>query len=208
MTSTRAPSYRTLASVSRITLLDVLQQRGAMTIVDLAAAAGLHHNTAREHLHRLIAAGFVTCEPEPRQAKGRPRMIYAASSGADHRAGSIRGQKVDTALRHGEQVRRMLPLEPVPCASALRRQLDALDDHLDDVGFDGTVAEDGLHVHLHGCPFSDLVTAHPEVCRVHFGLLRGILEQADGPLSADELHPLSQPDMCTLDLRRAEPDTH
>lgn len=207
MCSTRAPSYRTLASLSRITLLDVLQQRGALDIVDLATAAGLHHNTAREHLHRLIAAGFVTCEPEPRHSKGRPRMLYSAARGADHQAGSIREEKIAVAVRHGEQVRHLLPIEPSPCrpSSALTRQLDALDDHLDNAGFNGNVSEDGLHVHLHDCPFADLVRTHPEVCRVHFGLLRGILEQADGPLAAEELHPFAEPNTCTLDLSCADP---
>jgi DNA-binding transcriptional ArsR family regulator len=134
MCSTRAPSYRTLASLSRIILLDVLQQRGAMDIVDLATAAGLHHNTAREHLHRLIAAGFVTCEPEPRHSKGRPRMLYSAARGADHKAGSIREEKVAVAVRHGEQVRHLLPIEPSPCrpSSSLTRQLDALDEPLEE----------------------------------------------------------------------------
>ncbi|TFB47310.1 helix-turn-helix transcriptional regulator [Cryobacterium tagatosivorans] len=206
MCPTRAPSYRTLASLSRITLLDLLQRQGAMTVVDLAAATGLHHNTAREHLHRLIDAGYVTCETEPRDSKGRPRIVYAASTGADHSAGSIREAKVTAALRHAEQVRRMLPVEPA-CrpSSSLSRQLDALDDHLDDVGFDGRLSDDGLHVHLHDCPFADLVREHPEVCRVHFGLLRGILEQADGPLSAEELHPFAAPNTCTLDLHCSDP---
>ena len=202
MCPARAPSYRTLASLRRITLLDLLQRQGAMTVEQLAEATGLHPNTAREHLHRLIDAGFVTSETEPRDGKGRPRIVYAAPRGADHRAGSIREAKIAAALRHGEQVRRMLSAEPAPCrpSPSLSRQLDALDDHLDDVGFDGSVSEDGLHVHLHGCPFADLVTEHPEVCRVHFGLLRSILELADGPLSAQELHPFSSPNTCTLDL--------
>lgn len=208
MCPARAPSYRTLASPSRITLLDVLQQRGALDIVDLAAAAGLHHNTAREHLHRLIAAGFVTCEPEPRNSKGRPRMLYSAARGADHEAGSIREEKIAVAVRHGEQVRQLLPIEPAPCrpSLSLTRQLDALEEHLDDAGFNGSVSDDGRRVHLHYCPFAELVKEHPEVCRVHFGLLRGILEQADGPLAAEELHPFTGPNTCTLHLRCADPD--
>lgn len=207
MWSRRASSYRTLASLSRITLLYQLQQHGAMTVVELAAAAGLHHNTAREHLHRLINDGFITCEPEQRETKGRPRMLYLAAAGADHQDGSIRAAKVDEALLRGERVRRMLPVTPATGdQSPLEQQLDALDDHLDQVGFEAHLAADGLHVHLHECPFAELVKAHPEVCTVHFGLLRGLLEQVGGPLEAAELHPLVEPDTCTLDLRRAEPE--
>lgn len=50
-----------------------------MTIADLSAAAGLHPNTTREHLARLIEAGFVTCCPEERHTRGRPRIVYRAA---------------------------------------------------------------------------------------------------------------------------------
>lgn len=205
MWSRRAPFYRTLASLSRITLLYQMQQRGAMTIAELAEAAGLHHNTAREHLHRLINDGFVTFEAEHRDIKGRPRLLYSAAIAADWREGSIRAAKIGEALLRAELVRRMLPAgSPPSVPSPLRRQLDALDDHLDQTGFDAQFAADGRHVHLHACPFADLVRDHPEVCRVHFGLLRGVLDQAGGPLVAEELHPLAEPDTCTLDLSGTE----
>ena len=45
---------------------------------------------------------------------------------------------------------------------------------------------------------------HPEVCRVHFGLLKGVLEQTDGPLSADALHPFVEQNTCTLDISRTD----
>lgn len=206
MWSRRAPLYRTLASLSRITLLHQLQQREAMTIAELAEAAGLHHNTAREHLHRLINDGFVTVEAEHRDARGRPRLLYSAAGVADRREGSVRAEKIGKALLRAELVRRMLPAGSATGASSpLRRQLDALDDHLDQTGFDARLAPDGRHMHLHACPFADLVRDHPEVCRVHLGLLRGVLDQAGGPLAAEELHPLAAPDTCTLDLSGTGP---
>ena len=205
------PSYRTLASLSRINLLHQLQQRGTMTVGDLAEATGLHPNTTREHLDRLIGEGFVTCEPEQRDIKGRPRMLYSAATGVDHQAGSIRVAKVDAALRRADQVRRMLPVEPIATAacihSPLQRQLDALDDHLDQSGFEAQLDEDGLHIHLHDCPYYDMVKAHPEVCDVHFRLLQGVLDQADGPLTAQQLHPLVGPNTCTLDLHSTDHST-
>ncbi|TFC08966.1 winged helix-turn-helix transcriptional regulator [Cryobacterium algoritolerans] len=204
MTSRPPSSYRTLASFSRIQLLHFLQQRGTMTVGDLAEATGLHHNTTREHLQRLISDGFVTCEPEITETKGRPRMLYSAAGGADHQAGCIREAKAAAAERRGDLVRRMLPLQAI-LHSPLQRQLDALDDHLDQTGFDATLDPDGDHVHLHDCPYSEMVKAHPEVCRVHFGLIKGLLEQAEGPLAAEALHPLVEANLCTLDLHRAEP---
>ncbi|TFD33031.1 helix-turn-helix transcriptional regulator [Cryobacterium cryoconiti] len=199
-------SYRTLASFSRIQLLYFLQQRGTMTVGDLAEATGLHHNTAREHLQRLIGDGFVTCRPERKESKGRPRMLYSAAAGPDYADGSIRAAKAEAAERHGDQVRRMLRVEAV-IHSPLQRQLDALDDHLDGSGFDARLEIDGAegdHVHLHECPYSEMVKAHPEVCRVHFGLLKSLLEATEGPLSADALHPLVEPNTCVLDLHRSD----
>ncbi|MFC5929258.1 MarR family transcriptional regulator [Cryobacterium melibiosiphilum] len=223
------PSYKTLASLSRINLLHQLQQRGTMTVGDLAEAAGLHHNTAREHLDRLISEGFVTCEPEPRQTKGRPRMLYSAARGVDSDASSVRGKKVEAALIRAEQLRRMLPLTPVdrptagavtvgaecgaaadaaavrPTHPAVQRQFDALDDHLDQSGFDARVTDDQQHVTLHDCPYSEMVKDHPEVCGVHFKLIQGVLEQAEGPLRAHQLHLIEAPRLCTIDLHHASP---
>ena len=229
------PSYKTLASLSRINLLHQLQQRGTMSVGDLAEAAGLHHNTAREHLDRLISEGFVTCEPEPRQTKGRPRMLYSAARGVDSDARSVRGKKVEAALIRAEQLRRMLPVTPAdrpsagavtvsegcavaggpvgatgsaggavrPTHPAVQRQFDALDDHLDQSGFDARVTDDLQHVTLHDCPYSEMVKDHPEVCGVHFRLIQGVLEQAEGPLRAHQLHLIEAPRLCTIDLHHA-----
>ena len=193
-----ATSYRTLASISRITLLLHLQRRGTMTVGDLAEAAGLHTNTAREHLQRLVDDGFITCQPETRETKGRPRMLYSAAAGHTE-PGSVRAEKAAAAERRGDLVRKLLPLVAAE-STPRQRQIDALDDHLDSSGFDSDHDPDGTHVHLHDCPYSEMVKQHPEVCTVHFGLIKTLLEQTDGPLRAEQMHPLAGPDTCTLDL--------
>ena len=201
------PSYKTLASLSRMNLLYQLQSRGTMTVNDLAEAAGLHHNTAREHLDRLINDGFVTCAPETRESKGRPKMLYSAASGVSTELGSIRGRKIEAAQERADQLRRMLPVPPVGqhtlagcTGAAAQRQLDALDDHLDQSGFDARVAANGRQVNLHDCPYSEMVRDHPEVCAVHYRLIQGVLEQADGPLRAVALNILDAPHLCVIDV--------
>ena len=52
-----------------------------------------------------------------------------------------------------------------------------------------------------------MVKAHPEVCDVHFRLLPGVRDQADGPLTAQQLHPLMGPNTCTLDLHGTDHST-
>ncbi len=74
---------RALASPSRNELLHLLQQRGPTTIADLAEGTGLHPNTVREHLARLLEVDLVRREAEVRTVRGRPRMFYRATSGAE-----------------------------------------------------------------------------------------------------------------------------
>lgn len=125
-------------------------------------------------------------------------MLYSAAAGAAE-PGSVRAAKADAAQRRGDPVRTLLPLTAVD-TSPRQRQIDALDDHLDQSGFDCDHDPDGIRVYLRDCPYSEMVKLHPEVCTVHFGLVKTLLEQTDGPLRADRLHPLVGPDVCTLDL--------
>ena len=82
----RTPAARTLASGTRVELLDLLQQGRARTTPELAALVGLHENTVREHLQRLVDEGYVVREPEVRSVRGRPRTIYRATSPTDVRS--------------------------------------------------------------------------------------------------------------------------
>lgn len=74
--------FKTLDSLSRVNLLHALQQRGGLTVDELAEATGLHRNTAREHLHQLIAVGLVRAEPQLRGSRGRPVLRYRADGQA------------------------------------------------------------------------------------------------------------------------------
>ena len=68
---------RALASPSRVAILHALQGAGGpLGVEDLAAAAGVHVNTAREHLDRLRTAGFVDRTIERRGTRGRPRVLW------------------------------------------------------------------------------------------------------------------------------------
>jgi predicted ArsR family transcriptional regulator len=195
----RPRSYlKTLSSLSRINLLHELQVHGSMTIADLAEATGLHHNTAREHLHRLIDAGFVESEPIPRSTKGRPKVLYRAATHPDDR---VRAARRHAAGVRAEQFRRMMPIRDTTTEpTALDRQFDMLDDHMTQCGFDADVNLANSQMTMHQCPFAKLARDNPQVCEVHFALVRDALELEDGPLTATLLHPFSGPDACTVDL--------
>jgi len=245
MSSRRVTTFRALASASRVALLDVLEQHDGCTISELATAVGIHPNTAREHLARLVAAGLVTRAPEERRTRGRPRIIYRAvpapeplhvpgtpaddvdaqareellrlllagfghGSPADtERARSLghdaslhpstllgspaSGPRVDDDLSHADGTR-----------DDGRAQLRLLEDHLVATGFDPAPGPDASTLETHGCPFFDLAREHPEVvCRLHEGLLEGVLARCPGPWRLDGIETFVAPGRCVVHLRRA-----
>lgn len=190
--------FKALTSLSRINLLHELQIHGSMTVAELAAATGLHRNTAREHLHRLIDAGFISSEPIPRASKGRPMILYRA---ATHPGDPARRARRRAAEARTERFHRLLPLREIGSDhTPLDRQLDMLDDHMDQCGFDAEITQDASVMTMHDCPFSTLAKDNPQVCQVHFALVKDALLLVDGPLEARELHPFSGQNDCTVDL--------
>jgi predicted ArsR family transcriptional regulator len=173
--------YKTLDSLSRINLLHALQTRGALTVDELAQATGLHPNTAREHLHRLIAVGLVRAEPILRGVRGRPVLRYRASG----------------ATTGGERARE----------ARAAQQLAALDGHLGRCGFDAAIDRDASRLTLRDCPFAALSEGNPQVCEVHRTLIADALAASPGPVRAGRLQRLVTEHECTLELTRAPEST-
>lgn len=204
MAPRRLPDYRTLASLSRINLLHELQEHGAKTVSELAEVTGLHHNTAREHLHRLIDAGFVDSESIPSIGRGRPQLRYRAARDRDDPA---RRRRQESSERRSSLMRRLLPVRDVTGEDDARsRQFDSLDDHMEQCGFDAEINSSHTRMTMFGCPFGDLAHDHPQVCQVHFALVQDALAMDDGPLSATELHPFCEPQTCSVDLYDSSAD--
>jgi predicted ArsR family transcriptional regulator len=174
--------YKTLDSLSRVTLLHALQTRGPSTVEELAEAASLHPNTAREHLHQLIAVGLVRADPLLRGRRGRPTLSYRATIPA--------------------------PPPPHPARSGTPAQLAALGEHLGRCGFQATVEAGAHELTLRDCPFSRLSEGNPHVCEVHRALIAAALRSTEGPLRAGELHRLVTDRECTLELTRSEAPTN
>ena len=235
MTDRRLSAYRALASGSRVEILHLLQGTDEpLVIADIAAAVGLHANTAREHLDRLIEAGFVVSEPEVRASRGRPRLRYraverAAAATLDVRAraqlakllvsgyGKAMRSPTESARQAGEQWALALvaagaePERDLSEEDAGRAQFVALATHFEDLGFDPDVDEDAAVVHLRRCPFADLARERTDVvCSVHLGLAQGVLANVPGPIRATGLDPFVGPRHCVLHLApgpgEAEPD--
>ncbi|MGN6272054.1 MAG: helix-turn-helix transcriptional regulator [Protaetiibacter sp.] len=174
--------YKTLDSLSRINLLHALQTGGALTVDELAEQTGLHPNTAREHLHRLVAVGLVRSEPVLRGTRGRPVLRYRAS-----------GCDTESA-----------PERPVARAT---QQLAALGEHLGRCGFAGAIDPGAHELTLRDCPFSALSEGNPQVCEVHRTLIADALRASSGPVRAGRLRRLVTERECTLELTREQATT-
>lgn len=204
MTTGRPLGYSAISSYSRVEILHLVQDQPRRTVTELVAATGLHPNTVREHLQRLIDDGYVVNETEHRTTRGRPRVLYSAADGT--RASSpVQQRKVRAAAARGDLMRRVLPGSGGSLAPDALHQIDALVEDLVDAGFDPLVDEDTLTVDLTPCAQAAAQAEHRDVlCSVHLGLMQAVLTEAGGPLQVDGIQPSCDPRACVVQLMLAE----
>ena len=216
---------RVLACGSRMQILQLLQERQRPLPVDeIATGVSLHVNTAREHLDRLVASGFVEREVEHRTTRGRPRMLYrsidaAAVAAIDSKARAHLvsllldgyGQPMESPVTSAEMAGIAWAAE-LGCPGSTpegddardsQEQFAALRRHLEELGFEPETIAEESELALHHCPFADIQGERRGViCGAHLGLARGILERHQGPLAVDELVSRGHGDHCVLRLTR------
>lgn len=183
----------------------VLEQPG-ISLAELSEKTGLHANTLRDHVRVLTSEGIIRSEVEHRAMRGRPRALYYPMDAATENEAAQR--RIEQAKKHGDLLRRVMPDTEPDAALALDQdgvhQLDALYEHLDEVGLDPRLAERELEVALRPCAFHTLVANHREaLCRVHENLIREVLARAGGPVEIDRLLPLVTDHRCELLLKLA-----
>lgn len=204
-----------LADPSRRALLAALREAGEPQDVQaLAAAIGLHPNSAREQLARLADAGLVRVATAAPSGRGRPRLRYQAvpdstgepfrvlaSALADGLAGVPDAVALSSAAgeRWGRAAAATLP-PTTPCNA-----VDGVVGLMREAGFEPEVVagtpDDAPTLRLHACPFLPIEARHLDVvCSVHLGFLRGALDALGSPLEATTIHPLDTPDTCTAHL--------
>ena len=207
-------------------IMRLLQERqGPVPVEDVAEGIGLHVNTTREHLDRLVASGFVVRTPEHRTTRGRPRMLYrsvdsAAAATVDSRARGhlVRllldgyGQSMESPVANAE-VAGMNWATQLGCAGAastedeksdIDDQIAALERHFEELGFEPEVERETLEVALHHCPFADVPSdRRGVVCGAHLGLAKGVLARHQGPLVVERLEPGPEHHNCVLHLAHA-----
>lgn len=216
----RAASDGARAGISRQRVLDLLRATpGGLGVQDLAEETGLHGNTVRFHLDRLVGEGLAERNVGARDEPGRPRLVFTAAPGpdpvrdrrnyrllSDMLASYVVGTASDpsaAAVEIGRTWGRHLVERPAPYrrtgeAEAVERLLDLLGD----IGFAPELSPgDPRTVLIPHCPFRELADAHREVvCALHLGLMRGALAEMDAPVTADRLLPFVEPSLCTAHL--------
>jgi predicted ArsR family transcriptional regulator len=219
------PADQQPAGRGRQHILDLLRGApGPLGVTDLAARTGLHTNTVRFHLDRLVTAGLVTREIGPRGRPGRPRLAFAAVPGrddadgqrnyqllADMLAGFVAEVSPDSAPRAvglGQAWGRYLTRRPAPGRQVTEEaSVGELLRVLEEIGFAPLLAEDDGHeVLLRNCPFREVAIAHRDVvCAIHLGLMQGVLAEQRAPVAATDLEPFVQPSVCVARLTRHHP---
>jgi predicted ArsR family transcriptional regulator len=203
--------HKALADDTRYRLYRYLRLSGRpVPVRELATRLGLHANTIRPHLRRLVDAGLVASETRRGpSAVGRPQTVYSSLAkdgreGRDYRlladilATLVSGSKARTEaqeLAHewGEYL--MTRHAPPPGLRRPGPNLAALREALAEAGFDPRFRRRGnrsVEIALRGCPFRDLLEEHRElVCTVHRGLLEGMLEGSRPRLHLQTFEPLA-----------------
>lgn len=190
--------------------------RAPLSAAQIGERAGLHTNTARFHLDRLVADGLAARSGEAPAGPGRPRVLYEALGDdpgprsyallAEMLAGGLAGQDdaAQVAVAIGRAwgrhlVERPAPGRPVDAADATGRVVELLDA----VGFspETAPAPDGVQLRLRHCPFREVAERHTDlVCGMHLALIQGALEEMRAPLRATALEPFAAPDLCLAKL--------
>lgn len=207
--------HQALASRSRAALLDVLrEQHRALGVEELADRVGLHVNTTREHLDRLVAAGLVTRAPEHRTTRGRPRILYRDREPAGAAVRTVidevllagYGRQVASAAAAAEQAGRaaaeaLIAASPPPAAADATEAVAILVAELDRLGFEPEL--DGEQIRLRHCPVEQLARARTDVvCAAHLGMTTVMVERI-GRIEVADAQPLADGGCCLLAVRPA-----
>jgi predicted ArsR family transcriptional regulator len=218
------PPTEVAAGARRADVLGRLREAsGPLSAADLAAQTGLHVNTARFHLDRLVTDGLAERMPESRDEPGRPRILYQTRGQppgprsyrllAEMLTGLVASlsDAGPAAMEAGRAwgrhlVERPAPSERVNADEAVAR----LSRVLEATGFQPETRKAGKHVFeidlLH-CPFREVAERHQDiVCAIHLGLMQGALTELRAPLKAESLKPFVTPTVCVARLRAPSPN--
>lgn len=209
---------------SRTRVLAAIQRTDApLDVRQIAADVGLHVNTTRFHLDRLVADGLARRVDEERSTPGRPRALYAAAPDAaaagprsyqllaEMLAGLVAAESAapaEAGLKVGESWGKYLATGPRPSdRPELSAALEELLRVLEDLGFDSQLDDPRTprELAIRHCPFREVAERHRFVCAIHQGVMRGVLAEHRVPLDVQVLTPFLQPNLCIARFAEGDP---
>jgi predicted ArsR family transcriptional regulator len=208
------PRHRALGTASRAEILRlVADAETGLTAADVVAQVGLHPSTVRAHLEQLVDAGLLMKARASDGAPGRPAWRYRAAAPEpapgpyrilakallDHLATGGLKAATRAGQEWGHRLAATMPAPGGPVEAAVHA--------LQGLGFQprrhSGAGEAGVEViHLHACPFLELVGDQPDtMCAVHAGLIRGVVQASGAPRAQAVLEPFAAPTACVVRLQ-------
>lgn len=186
-----------------------------VTVQDLAVQVGVHANTVRFHLDRLLRDGHVRIADEKAVGSGgpgRPSVRYRAVRRMDPGGPSNLGLLAAALADHlrtttpdyasvATAIGRRLGADlttPLPTTTDRAAAVVAINNVLDDLGFRSETIEAGSVVRLRHCPFLPLVgdTLRAVACPLHLGLMQGAFDRVGGGVGVERIVAFAEPDAC------------
>ncbi len=213
----------TQAGRSRLRILRLLREAPeGLGVLELAQQVGLHTNTVRFHLDRLVTQGLALRHVEDRTEPGRPRLTFTAAARPDGQRGQrnyrllaeilaslISGSAPEIAAAATDAGRTwghyLIEGHAPHRHTSEEEAVTGLLRTLAEIGFAPELSADesNQRVLMRHCPFLEAAKAHPEVvCAVHLGLMQGALAETRAPFTADWLQPFVEPSLCVASLGR------
>src|SRR5512143_983021 len=178
----------------RQTLLEALNQRGPLSIEELALAAHLSKMAARYHLRLLERQGLVVLHDSRHcGAVGRPQMVYALAEGAYERLpnqyNQLAGRLIDEieATLGPKEARALLrragrrAAEAAPVArrgARLESRLNRAGKFLSARGYVATCVktDEGPSLVVCNCPYRHVAQTHRQVCDLDRAMIGALLD--------------------------------
>lgn len=167
-------------------------------VTQVAACCGVHPNTVRLHLARLVEDGLVTRELDPHHGPGRPGYRYRANGAqpADEAAAYRRLAGLLARAVHTRQ----RPFETGYHAGVAEARSHQAEDGVATIveiltreGFSPTVESldpSGVAIRLGQCPFAAVAAGDPAtVCQLHLGVVRGVADTMGVSITGVEVAP-------------------
>lgn len=195
----------------------------ALSVQQVTEAVGVHHTAVRVHLQKLRDAGLISETPAAPNGRGRPKLLYRATSGRSGSEGPFSGGAGRDPYRElsamlARVVRERIDPREVGVAAgrvaATRRDpagtadtVELIEQEAQALGFDPVrrSGPEGPELVLRHCPFAEVAAEDPEtICSLHLGVAEGVADshgdvEVLGMVVRDPEHA-----GCQLRLRRLE----